>query len=215
MKLKAITSILRADKSIYTYYRFKKETSEEPMIEERWISNGAATYRLDDRINFTEAEQWLILLDVPEEKRKNWFVQNQELPKIVSFDDTDEQEVTLDILAFTLGHKDRIFRFFDYNGRIITVREEYLKPFWDEDEAFITFTGRTDKKGNIFVAVKNGLFIQAIIAPFMLEKTLDSGNHDNGNEDAITAFYNAANGLHRQMKKWQYDNDIKLEENDE
>jgi hypothetical protein len=211
MKLKTITAILKANKKLYTYTKglvLEDDENEAESITERWISNGAAIYKLDERIALTTSMQWLVLLDVPSDKHKDWDYRDQILPRNICFDDTDEHEEDMFILPFTLGWRDKIFRFFKFGNGIITANEEYLKPFWGVDEEYVTFTGRRDTSGNIYIAVKTGLMLQAIIAPYKLEKTM-SDDIDNGQGELIADICTVGRGLLGQATEWQLKNEAK------
>lgn len=129
MKLKAIASIFKRNKHVIIHKTPK---------DEQWISNGHALYSISD-LPTLEPEQVLQIFDIPEDKRKEWYLDTMPMPE-------------------QLCHEG----FYRMN-------EKYLKPLYDETEFMLYHKKEWSEgtKRIIALVCNVGLQTKAIILPYM------------------------------------------------
>lgn len=130
----------------------------------QWISDGYAIYPLI-KLPKMDQDNILSLFDIGEKQQAGiMFEAELELPQGICFHDADEREAPIRRWDIALTQHGRILRPFETSVGMIYINDLYLKPFDKGSE--VQYYERFDESGNIYVAVKEGFFLSAIISPY-------------------------------------------------
>lgn len=155
MKLNAIGSILKAQKSIYI--------CEGAACQ--WLGDGVALYAVYNLPRLTR-ENVFTLFDIAEDNRGKFYFHERELPTIYNFNDDDSTEELIgERSLFTIVFNGRNLMPLKTSQGMLYIDKKYLKPFADLPDGFELCT-RTTESGEVYIAVKAGLFILGIIMPY-------------------------------------------------
>ena len=128
----------------------------------QWIGNGTAVYAAQD-IPYVEEETVPGLFEIPDSKVESWCIQEQCLPRGLSFEDNRDNDFTVTTASYCIEDGRGLFRpVFTTDGPYM-IQEEYMEPL--DDEQNLTFAERKDAAGLMYILVKRGLFLRAIIRP--------------------------------------------------
>lgn len=198
MKLKTIASIFRKNKNITIF------TTEDG---EQWIGNGAVMYSMSG-LPYMTPEIILRIFDVPPDKHNTWICNESEMPKVVNYSDSTNNESEAEPLKINIEWFGTNYWLFPDGRRIYSINEDYIKPLLDESD-YLTYYKRETINGGFVLACKTGLILKAIICPNMLHN-----NEDYTDEiKKITALYremeyeNAVNSAYEIFGKMTQDTD--------
>lgn len=159
MKLKAIASIFKRNKHVIIHKTPK---------DEQWISNGHALYSISD-LPTLEPEQVLQIFDIPEDKRKEWYLDTMPMPEQLCHEGFYRMNEEFKQLKTAIEFGGETYQLFENGGEIYAFNEKYLKPLYDETE-FMLYHKKEWSEGTkrIIALVCNvGLQTKAIILPYM------------------------------------------------
>jgi hypothetical protein len=166
MKIKAIASLFSKNNRLIIH------TDENGS---QWLSNGHAMYSISGLPTMNK-DAILRMFDVPEDKRAKWLCEEIGMPEVINTSNDlpfDEQIEPLKTRIDWMGNTYRLF--LENPLKIHAIREDYIKPLLDEKE-YITYWKRATKGGYFMLAVKNALFLQALIAPALIHCNEDHNN---------------------------------------
>ena len=147
MKIKAVESIIKANRAIYIS---KGDGCQ-------WIGNGAAMYPLYGLPELSQ-ENIFTMFDIPEDKREKYtFMQIQNARDLDNY--PGEQEVYS--LSTSIVASGALLNVYETSRGAVFLDARYLRPFRDDD---ISVFERIGDNG-VYIAVKKGFFLAGIIAP--------------------------------------------------
>lgn len=157
MKIKALAAITKKRKSIVLY--------DDPSDDNQWLSDGSAVYPLLKMPCMNEYNIFT-LFDIPEGKTGDYFFKQQEFPTALNFDNGDKLENKLKEEKILISKDGRTLKPFQTSKGLIFIDVQYLKPISDELE--LRYYERFTKgKGDVYIVIKNGMEVIAIILPFV------------------------------------------------
>lgn len=162
MKLNKVASIIKKNKRLVIY------TASNGA---QWISNGMAAYSMAGMPHLTK-EIVLKIFDVPQDKQGGWICTETELPSGIDFESAIQQEREIEPMKIFIDWMGDVYWLFKDGKQIYTIKEEFIKPFSDNQE-YITYFRREMHGGHFVLAIKNGLTLEAIITPHYLHKYED------------------------------------------
>lgn len=148
MKIKAIASICKANKSLILYEG----------RECQWISDGAAMFPLFGLPKMTK-EHIFTMFDIPEDKRDGYYFDSRENLPLLCFEDTDNAERLLDRATLSVCARGRVLEPLKTSLGIAFINEKYLTPFGDCADGFELYE-RVTPSGQVYIAVKEGFILQ-------------------------------------------------------
>lgn len=139
---------------------------------EQWLTNGLAAWPLCGVPELSE-EYICQLYDINDKQReKISFHINMEIPKNYCFNDSDRFEVPAQPLNTDIAIKGKgILRPLLFERGLVLIEKIFMEPLTDSQEEDITYWIRYADTDNIYVAVKVGLLLYAIIVPTDLADT--------------------------------------------
>lgn len=158
MKLSAIISICKQAKHIKIY-------SDAGGVQ--WISDGYAIYPLYG-LPLLDEDNLFTLFDIPADKRSKFHLESVgSLPASYCFSDVCRGERPLEARSVSVCWRGTILRPFVVRGGIVYIDNKYLKPFSDSKNG-VTLFERADTLGKTYLAVKDGLLLAGLIAPYVV-----------------------------------------------
>ena len=159
MKLKNVGALCKRAKSIILF--------DEP--GRQWVGDGAAMYSLPENLGHMSAEMLCTIFDIPADKAAEIYTKHGDFPEgYDSADDAeDEDELIFDTDRRVLFDGRDMLPLRDPEGRVWFVQAKYIKAVDDSENMHMTlrFT-----EGEIpYIAVKDGMFLAAIIMPVKLK----------------------------------------------
>lgn len=161
MKIKSIGALCKKSKTITIFERRDREE-----LIEQWVSNGYAAYPLSG-IPAMKPSELLTMFDIPQKEQADWTTYVKPMPTGTCLDNNDFTELPADISSLRLIWHGKTLVPFYSDGRIIIVSDMYFSPLTDE-AAEISYYSRMDSNGQRYIALKQGLFLRAVIMPYML-----------------------------------------------
>lgn len=166
MKLKKIAALCKQRKRAIIYQRWKADPDPgERKMTKQFISNGYGVYAAHGLPPLNK-EGLLRIFDVEEKDFDKWFVSILDLPVSVNLEDWDESEyeVTGEFPPF-LWNETAIHIFGTKNNGVMFISGDLMSPMDGENDLrfFVRDSGR-----NKYLAVKSGIFLQAVIMPEQL-----------------------------------------------
>lgn len=139
---------------------------------EQWLTNGYAIWPLSGVPELSE-EYICQLYDINDKQReKISFHINMEIPKNYCFNDSDRFEVPAQPLSMDIVIKGKgILRPLLFERGLVLIEKRFTEPLTDSQEEDITYWIRYADNDNVYVAVKVGLLLYAIIVPTTLTDT--------------------------------------------
>jgi len=150
MKIKAIASLLKEHKIIELW----------DAGDTQWISNGRAAYPLYGMPRLDE-ETVMTVMDIPEKDRDKYMVNDLYAPTNLNLSDYDDTERRLLPQLLTIGYGGEVLMPARTSLGLMFIDPAYLKPIDENYELFERESGN----GDLYVAVKAGLLLKAIILP--------------------------------------------------
>ena len=157
MKLKEIGAICKRAKSIIVY-------DEE---DRQWAGDGGAMYILPENIGSMTPGTLCVIFDIPTDKAADFYTKQQGWPApFDSGDDSEEDELIFDTDQRMLIYGRDLLPLRAPDGTVYFIQSRYLKPVNDSENLRLTL--RFTAEGTPYFAVKDGMFLAAIIMPVKL-----------------------------------------------
>lgn len=162
MKFKKIEQILKQRNIIYVI----KEKDRQ------WIGNGEAFYQVNGLPDLT-MQTVMTIMDVPENSRGSWIYEEVEKTDSYSLQDVVNNESLVDRYQIGVVHHREYVALRTSIG-LQYIANQYLAPLQDEKNGNELYE-RVGHNGNMYIAVKSGLLLRAIIMPNnkILENTIE------------------------------------------
>ena len=130
----------------------------------QWISNGRAFYPTYG-LPTLDVDSLLYVLDIPEKKQeKVWTDHQYAMPGSLNFSDYDDTERELPRVQTTVGFEGDVWMPVRTSLGLMFIDPAYLKPLKDLDTE-PELKERQAANGEIYIAVKRGLELKAVILP--------------------------------------------------
>jgi len=157
MKINKLAAICKRSETIMLY---DKEDGGQ------WIGDGAAMYSAYDLPELNDDYIYAIF-DIPEKKQKKMSYRRQGMPPSISVADSVPNENMLDPPKFDISVAGRILRPLKTQRGLIFIDTKYLLPLADADD-YLELYERISTDGKLYVAVKNGFMLMAVILPYKI-----------------------------------------------
>lgn len=155
MKIKAIVAICKKEKSIILF--------DDEQDENQWLGDGYAAYPLL-KMPYMREHNIFALFDIPDIKQDGYLFKQREFPEGVNFNNKDSAENKLKEEKLLITTDGRTLKPFQTSKGLIFIDAKYIKPV--SDEIVLNYYERFTKEGNVYIVVKNGMEVIAIIPPF-------------------------------------------------
>ena len=130
----------------------------------QWISNGRAFYHTYG-LPTLDVDSLLYVLDIPEKKQeKVWTDHQYAMPGSLNFSDYDDTERELPRVQTTVGFEGDVWMPVRTSLGLMFIDPAYLKPLKDLDTE-PELKERQAANGEIYIAVKRGMELKAVILP--------------------------------------------------
>lgn len=156
MKIKSIAAICKKSRIAHIYHQAGEDGVQ-------WIGNGMAAYQLLN-LPRLDAESLLTIFDVPEKNKEKWCVMELGVPDNIDLSDVAEQEWRVELCGPEIGWQDMTLLPYRTREGIVFIDSKKLTPLADMLEV-ITLFERRSKRGEVYLAVKAGLLLKAVIRP--------------------------------------------------
>lgn len=153
MKLKNIAALSKNRKVAYIL---------TDRFQNQYIGNGDAFYLMPAELELN-AENILIIFDIPQEKRSEWKVVSTIPPERLPTEDVVDTEQQAEIIPIDLCLYDDTYRLLRDDTGIVIFNIKYLAPLTDIQEPISYFIRRINARDAV-IAVKKGLMLQALIS---------------------------------------------------
>lgn len=131
-------------------------------FQNQYIGNGDAFYLMPAELELN-AENILIIFDIPQEKRREWKVASTIPPECLPTEDVVDTEQQAEIIPIDLCLYDDTYRLLRDDTGIVIFNIKYLAPLTDIQEPISYFIRRINARDAV-IAVKKGLMLQALIS---------------------------------------------------
>ena len=131
-------------------------------FQNQYIGNGDAFYLMPAELELN-AENILIIFDIPQEKRSEWKVASTIPPECLPTEDVVDTEQQAEIIPIDLCLHDDTYRLLRDDTGIVIFNIKYLAPLTDIQEPISYFIRRINARDAV-IAVKKGLMLQALIS---------------------------------------------------
>ena len=131
-------------------------------FQNQYIGNGDAFYLMPAELELN-AENILIIFDIPQEKRSEWKVASTIPPECLPTEDVVDTEQQAEIIPIDLCLYDDTYRLLRDDTGIEIFNIKYLAPLTDIQEPISYFIRRINARDAV-IAVKKGLMLQALIS---------------------------------------------------
>lgn len=153
MKLKNIAALCKNRKVAYIL---------TDRFQNQYIGNGDAFYLMPAELELN-AENILIIFDIPQENRSEWKVTSTIPPECLPTEDVVDTEQQAEIIPIDLCLYDDTYRLLRDDTGIVIFNIKYLAPLTDIQEPISYFIRRINARDAV-IAVKKGLMLQALIS---------------------------------------------------
>lgn len=158
MKLKKISAICAKSK---TYCLLDKIDTAGQITQ--WLGDGSAAYPLDG-LPLLDGDSLCKMFDISGERREKTRVIQDKMPERLNAEDIDTHELPVE--PGEIGIADGEMELLPIMTRegAVFIQKKYLSPLEDE-AATLGFCQRRTRDGQVYIAVKAGLLLRAIIYP--------------------------------------------------
>ncbi|MBQ9269694.1 MAG: hypothetical protein IJ206_09290 [Oscillospiraceae bacterium] len=165
MKLKKVAALCKKHKQAAIFQQWKYPSTGGPRyLAKQFISDGYAAYSAYGLPELTK-ESLLRIFDVKEEDFEKWRVSVDELPDSLDFRDDIDDEIRIETFYWPVVRNEETIYVFGTEGNgVLFVKEDYIAAA-GESGYRTYFERRTRESGNPYIAVKNGVMLEAIILP--------------------------------------------------
>ena len=144
-------------------FRLYNKMDGEGVITQ-WLGTGNALYPLNG-LPLLDEESLCAMFDIPEKKREKLVILCEDMSEIIDVADKDPKETLLEEKEMTIGYNGMQMIPLRTKDGIIFIGEQFLEPLADEID-FLNLYERKTPKGVSYVAVKAGMMLRGIIAPY-------------------------------------------------
>ena len=144
-------------------FRLYNKMDREGVITQ-WLGTGNALYPLNG-LPLLDEESLCAMFDIPEKKREKLVILCEDMPEIIDVADKDPKETLLEEKEMTIGYNGMQMIPLRTKDGIIFIGEQFLEPLADEIDLLNLYERKTPK-GVSYVAVKAGMMLRGIIAPY-------------------------------------------------
>ena len=130
----------------------------------QWLSDGSAVYPVYNLPRLTQ-DNIYAMFDIAGEQQDKYLVEIRELPQYINFTDSDVSERMLDRASMFLTVDGQVLEPLETSQGLVFIQRKYLKPFTDLADG-VEIYERTDRNGNIYIAVKSGFLLMGVILPY-------------------------------------------------
>lgn len=163
MKLKNVGALCKSAKSIVLYDDGARQ----------WVGEGGAIYILPENLGRMSVEMLCTIFDIHTDKAADFFTRRSDWPTPYDGeDDTEEDELIFDTDRRVMFNKRDMVPLQAPDGKVYFVQAKYLKAVDDSENLHMTL--RVTEAGTPYIAVKDGMFLAAIIMPVRFEETATS-----------------------------------------
>ena len=165
MKLKKVAALCKKHKRALIFQQWKYPSTGGPKyLAKQFISDGYAAYSAHGLPELTK-ESLLQIFDVKQEDFEKWRVSVDELPDSLDFRDDIDDETRIETFYWPIVRNDEtIYVFGTEENGVLFAKEDHIAAVGDSGYR-IYFERRTRESGNPYIAVKNGVMLEAIILP--------------------------------------------------
>lgn len=159
MKIKKIAALCSRAGTFRLYNKMDREG-----VITQWLGTGNALYPLNG-LPLLDEESLCAMFDIPEKKREKLVILCEDMPEIIDVADKDPKETLLEEKEMTIGYNGMQIIPLRTKDGIIFIGEQFLEPLADEIDLLNLYERKTPK-GVSYVAVKAGMMLRGIIAPY-------------------------------------------------
>lgn len=160
MKLKNVGALCKNAKSIVLYDDGARQ----------WAGEGGAMYILPENLGRMTVEMLCTIFDIPADKAADFYTQRSDWPTPYDAeDDAEEDELIFDTDRRVMFDKRDMVPLQAPYGKVYFVQAKYLKAVDDSENLHMTL--RLTEEGQPYIAVKDGMFLTAIIMPVRVKPT--------------------------------------------
>ena len=159
MIIKHVASICKRDRCMILYDDKSSENAAQ------WLSATGAVYSLQNMPKLDEKNIFTVF-DITSKQIEKITFRRDTLPEKIDFRDVVECENVLEPNGIEIGTDGKTLIVLHTSQGIRFIDKEYLRPLSDYDMDILRFYERTSTGGQLYIAVKAGMMLEAIIAPF-------------------------------------------------
>lgn len=158
MKIKRIAALCKKSKC----YMLCSKTDGQGQITQ-WLGDRNALYPLDG-LPLLDEDSLCRMFDISEKQKDKAYISQEDMPSWINTEDADpaERPVKEEDLGFI--HYGMELLPIMTQGGIVFIQQKYLSPLEDELET-LGFYERKTEKGQVYIAVKAGLMLRAVVLP--------------------------------------------------
>lgn len=159
MIIKHVVSLCKRDRRMTLY----EDTNSENAVQ--WLGTAGAAYPLQHMPQLDESNIFTVF-DITSKQADKIFFHRAPLPESYDFRDVVECENVLESGDIEIGFGGTFLLPLHTSQGLRFIDRAYLKPLSDCEEDMLGFYERTDTNGNLYIAVKAGMILAAVIIPF-------------------------------------------------
>lgn len=129
----------------------------------QWLGDNNAAYPLHG-LPQLDRDSLCKMFDISEKQKDNVYIGLEEMPKGINTKDTDPAERPVEEERLGFIHYGKELILLKTQEGIVFIQEKYLSPLEDELDALV-FYERKKETGQVYIAVKAGLMLRAVIMP--------------------------------------------------
>lgn len=158
MKINKIAGICKKSKTAILF-----EKSESGIVHQQFISDGNAIYPISG-LPYLQQENIYTIFDVPEKDKEKWYFKQTPLPSNINMDDTDDTERAIEAEDVSIYRHGNALKALSTSAGIVFIKCAYIAPIADVMDV-LEYYERTTEDGGLYIAVKAGFLLQAVISP--------------------------------------------------
>ena len=172
MKLNKLASVCKKNKRAYILEESCKRDDGTGYVTQ-YISTGTACYPIFNMPRL-EKRSLLTLFDIPEKDWESWVVDVREIPEGLNLKDCDADEFQIQWFFSPIEYDGEKLRCLGTrDSGILFLKESLLSPI--ETDNPLEYFERTNKCGDPYIAIKDGIMLQGVIMPYDLYQKEDQG----------------------------------------
>lgn len=163
MKIKNTAALMKKSMKVELY--------TSPQMGAQYIGGCGAVYLVPGNLQL-DSDNILTVFDIPENKQDSWIVNECWLPNRFCVEDNieDEKQAKKYILDFV--YYNEVLRAYYTDTDMVIINTKYFSPLADILDDISVFI-RHDQDGEPYIAVKKGMFLEAVIFPEILEEKME------------------------------------------
>jgi len=159
MIIKHVISLCKRDSRMMLYDDGSRENAPQ------WLGTAAAIYPLQ-RMPQLDENNIFTAFDITSKQIEKIIFRREVLPMNIDFRDVVECENVLEPEDIEIGFSDIALLPLHTSRGLCFIDKAYLKPLSDFNAASLRFYERTTTDNTLYIVVKAGMILQAVIAPF-------------------------------------------------